>query len=298
MRALAVAALALAVGCAPSLPASYHCTSDAQCVFGGQAGRCEATGACSFPDATCAGGRRYGSLDPAGLAGMCVADGADLGMGGGGGGGSDGGGSAGNITRVGTTTLGSGTRSSIALPVPSGIVAGDFVFVSIFLPSPQPTITPPAGWTQHADLKGAVGGEFHAAWYFHVAADGEPATWTFTLSAQTNGATAAAVAYRGVDDTAPIDTAAQQQFEATTFAAPSLTTTHANDMLVAMFVQAGGSGVNWTGPSGMQTAVDDGAIGIFDAVQANPGASGTRTAGAPAGIPNVGAVDFVALTPQ
>ena len=304
MRALAalvaLCALAGASGCAPSLPSSYHCTTDSQCTYSGVAGHCEATGACSFPDGSCTSGSRYGQLGPPSLAGTCVGDGADLGSGGGGGGGGggDGGGSVGSIMRVGATSLPATSRSMIALPAPSGIAAGDVVFVSIFSTDAQLTITPPSGWTVHADLHGAVGGEFHAAWYYHVETAGELPGWVFGLSASAQAA-AAAVVYRGVDGAMPIDVAANQQFEGANLIAPSINTTHANDMLVTLFVQAGSAGLTWTAPSGMQTAVDDGFIGIFDAPQPTAGATGNRQALAgPAGVPNIGAVDVVALTPQ
>ena len=50
--------LALAVcGCAPD--AAFHCGSSEQCRNGDLTGTCEASGFCSFPDATCPSGARY-----------------------------------------------------------------------------------------------------------------------------------------------------------------------------------------------------------------------------------------------
>ncbi|MCA1663149.1 MAG: hypothetical protein LC659_02550, partial [Myxococcales bacterium] len=78
-----------------------------------------------------------------------------------------------------------------------------------------------------------------------------------------------------------------------------ITTTHANDELVTMFVQAQSQPLAWRAPAGMDVAVDDGAIGIFDAAQAGPGATGDKQASLGSlGIPGVGAVDYVALTPK
>jgi hypothetical protein len=62
-------------------PAAYACSSDAQCIDGGAAGYCEASGYCSFDDGTCASGRRYGHLAPAELAGECTMPGVDEGTG-------------------------------------------------------------------------------------------------------------------------------------------------------------------------------------------------------------------------
>ncbi len=59
----------LALACSPD--ALFQCTEDSQCVQDGVDGFCEATGACSFPDATCPSNRRYGRLGGA-LADRCV----------------------------------------------------------------------------------------------------------------------------------------------------------------------------------------------------------------------------------
>ena len=46
----------------------FACQSDGQC----EGGQCEATGFCSFPDAECPSGRRYGALAAGHLQGQCV----------------------------------------------------------------------------------------------------------------------------------------------------------------------------------------------------------------------------------
>lgn len=57
------------IGCLKT--ASFSCTDSSDCVRGGGGGVCEPTGFCSFDDATCEGGRRYGDLSGS-LAGQCV----------------------------------------------------------------------------------------------------------------------------------------------------------------------------------------------------------------------------------
>lgn len=70
LRAL-VALVALAtLGCR-SVPSSFQCARDSQCVLDGVAGRCEPDGACSLPDAGCPSGRRY--VDAGDAGGGCVA---------------------------------------------------------------------------------------------------------------------------------------------------------------------------------------------------------------------------------
>jgi hypothetical protein len=290
-------ALALVAGCAPSLPASYQCTTDAQCFFRGAQGRCEATGACSFPDASCSDGRRYGELGPPSLAGMCVEDamgGDDLG-------GSDLAGSdlgGGHITRVGSTSVPTANRSSVALPAPTGLQSGDVVVACVFSPDGQATIAPPNGWSPHADLHGAIGGEFRALYFVYVAGPAEPATWTFTLGG-TSSTTAAAVAYRGVDGTHPVDVSTTNQFEGAAFIAPSITTTQNGDELVTLFVQAQNQSLTWKAPTGMDVAVDASAVAIFDVSQPAAGATGDKQATLGGlSLPGIGAVDYIALQPK
>lgn len=73
------AALALVCLAGCSLGDSYHCARDGQCLSGGPAGVCEASGYCSFADASCSGGRRYGRWAPAPLGSACVLQSGDLG---------------------------------------------------------------------------------------------------------------------------------------------------------------------------------------------------------------------------
>jgi alpha-tubulin suppressor-like RCC1 family protein len=58
-------------GCS-SLDSSFVCRADRECVIAGVQGFCEQTGSCSFADASCASGRRYGAYSLAGLAGQCT----------------------------------------------------------------------------------------------------------------------------------------------------------------------------------------------------------------------------------
>ena len=71
-RALAIAFLAsLLAGCLKS--AAFSCAAEADCTRGGEVGVCEASGFCSFADASCPSGRRYGELS-GNLADRCVGD--------------------------------------------------------------------------------------------------------------------------------------------------------------------------------------------------------------------------------
>jgi hypothetical protein len=79
MRALVL--LVVLAGCAKV--EAFECESDSQCVDGGSQGICEASKFCSFPDAGCPGGKRYGEYAGDGLAGSCVDGGSTSGSTGG-----------------------------------------------------------------------------------------------------------------------------------------------------------------------------------------------------------------------
>jgi hypothetical protein len=68
--AIAFATTAASTACSPFGGGAFQCTESAQCGVGGA---CEANGLCSFADATCPSGRRYGEAS-GDLAGVCVGD--------------------------------------------------------------------------------------------------------------------------------------------------------------------------------------------------------------------------------
>lgn len=69
-RCWALLVLAGLPGCSAS--AVFECDQPSQCSVNGEAGTCEPDGYCSFPDASCPSGQRYGAYAGAGRAGMCV----------------------------------------------------------------------------------------------------------------------------------------------------------------------------------------------------------------------------------
>lgn len=72
----ALAVIVLHTSC--RVTAMFHCERDEQC-RGGDDGRCEPAGVCSFADPSCASGRRYDELAGGGLASACVGGGTDVG---------------------------------------------------------------------------------------------------------------------------------------------------------------------------------------------------------------------------
>ena len=71
-RAGPIAALLAAIALPACTAGAFACVDDASC----SGGVCEASGYCSFPDADCDSGQRYGEHAPAELAGACVVPGA------------------------------------------------------------------------------------------------------------------------------------------------------------------------------------------------------------------------------
>ena len=71
MRAIALVLMAAIGGCTP-IERDFVCADSAACVREGVAGTCEGNHWCSFPDASCASGRRYGEFAGDGLGLACV----------------------------------------------------------------------------------------------------------------------------------------------------------------------------------------------------------------------------------
>jgi len=71
VRALALASIVALAGCTP-ITSAFRCADSAACVREGVAGTCEGNHWCSFPDATCGSGRRYGEFAGDGLSNSCV----------------------------------------------------------------------------------------------------------------------------------------------------------------------------------------------------------------------------------
>ena len=74
MRAMLFVMLA---GCVR--PAAFACDDDGQCTRGSERGTCEINGRCSFADADCESGRRFGELSGE-QGGECVGETSDAGV--------------------------------------------------------------------------------------------------------------------------------------------------------------------------------------------------------------------------
>jgi len=146
------------------------------------------------------------------------------------------------------------STTTMTIGVPVGTQPGDVLIASLGFGSSvatsQPSLAAPPGWTLVTRVDTDVVGSLALFW--HVFAAGETAySWTASIKV---GGIAFLTAYGGVDTTNPIDASAGQvTIKAVPIVAPSVTTTAANDLLVASyFGYRGNAGaVTWSPPSGM-----------------------------------------------
>jgi len=183
-----------------------------------------------------------------------------------------------------TATLNNGLTLSIN--VPAGVVAGD-VLVATVGKTGSEFVGTPSGWTRIQHVGDSSTMDFGA--FYHVVAGGDPASHSFSWTGSTNRyATGGITAYRNVDNDNPVDVNGVYGSgggNVTSFPAPSITTTAANEMIVATYGVA--ANATWTPPAGMAERVDQVAgtsttyvsIEQDDELQPGPpGASGTKTA--------------------
>jgi hypothetical protein len=174
------------------------------------------------------------------------------------------------------------TATTLVIPAPAGVVAGDALLASVAARG-APVLTPPAGWTLvRLDLSG---GTIRQAVYVKIAGASEPASYSFGLSSAQSAA-GGIVAYSGVDPTTPIDAhGGQINTSSVTSTAPSITTTGVNRMLVGLFAKS--TLTTHTPPAGMTERFDQQVpaanqykvtVSATDQPLAAAGATGTRVA--------------------
>ncbi len=207
--------------------------------------------------------------------------------------------------RSGASTNLSGQGASITITKPTNTAKGDVLIASIAVRPNTVTITAPTGWTLVNRQDNAGGSVNSLAVYSKVATATEPASYTWSFSANT-GNEGGIMAFSGVDNTTPIDVSAGSITAAatTTFTAPSVTTTVTNTMIVTAHEYS--SSDRWTALTGLTEVYDVASLAVPDALgisllgsykaQAAAGATGTFSATA-ASNADTGAGITVALKP-
>ncbi len=198
-----------------------------------------------------------------------------------------------------------GQANSIIINRPAGTSKGDVLIAIIAVRPNTATITAPAGFTLVNRQDNTAGSVSSEAVYSKVATNSEPATYTWSFSANTGNA-GGIMAFSGADNATPINVSAGALTAAstTTFVAPSVTTTVTNTMIVTAHEYS--SSDRWTAPGGMTEALDVASLPVPDALglavlgsyktQAAAGATGTFTATA-ASNADTGAGITLALKP-
>jgi hypothetical protein len=184
--------------------------------------------------------------------------------------------------RAASSGANNGSATSLVIPAPSGVQAGD-VMIACIAARGNPNLTAPAGWTLvRLDMNGFT---LRQGIYWKVATASEPASYTWVLS-NAQAASGGIIAYSGVNTSNPIDvsSAAISSVTGTAATAPSITTTVNGAMVIGFFGAARNSPIN--PPSGMTErfdAVSNGgtypqATEGADLLQATAGATGDKTA--------------------
>ena len=189
--------------------------------------------------------------------------------------------------------------SSLNITVPSTVVNGDLMLLTVGVQSGSRTITTPTGWTVLQDTPISTLGR--KATYYRVAVGAEASTvYTISIVGGTARIDAAIVAYSGVDTLSPINVSSgQANASSTSIVAPTVTTTVGNTRLVFLGTTiVGASGI--TPPTGETERADYGPASsmrseVADETIATASATGTRTATGSSAGENAG--HLVALNP-
>jgi hypothetical protein len=207
--------------------------------------------------------------------------------------------------RSGASTDLNGQAASITINRPTGTAKGDVLIAVIAVRPQSVTITAPSGWTLVNRQNNASGSANALAVYSRVAGSAEPASYTWSFSANTGNA-GGILAFSGVDNATPIDVNAGTTITATTtsFTAPGVTTTVTNTMLVIGHEFS--SSERWTAAGGTTEVIDVASLAVSNVLgisvlgayrpQAAAGASGTFTATV-GGNADTGAAITTALRP-
>jgi hypothetical protein len=119
--------------------------------------------------------------------------------------------------------------TTLAITKPIGVVQGDVMVASITAAGTG-TVTAPSGWT--AIKNTTQGTVLRQAVYYKVATASEAASYSWSLTTSRSAA-GGIIAYSGVNQTVPIDASATGTAASGNAVAPSITTSAANDLVIA-----------------------------------------------------------------
>lgn len=193
------------------------------------------------------------------------------------------------------------TSTTLTVNAPASLQAGDLLVAMIATADPSLTFTQPAGWAlvtlagvTNPASTGAGGMTQMIAYKFATAA--EPASYSWTISASTK-ATAAIVAYREVDRSAPFlgFNVTTTTTASATVTAPTVNTAVPNALVVRLLGTDTAGGGTLSAPAGTTSRATTSSqanpgttLQVADAIQAAAGATGGATGTASGSATNVG----------
>jgi hypothetical protein len=165
------------------------------------------------------------------------------------------------------------------VPLPTTVVAGDYMLLAFYADLFTANVTAPAGWQMRLQFNDATH-LYQASFFFKVAGPTEPGSYNFAVTNSDQVGWALAV-YRGVSAALPIDVDDANETSPAigatdiTYMAPSLDPTRAGDELVLLVVDDAGNGGTWTAPTNMtsRTPLTEYRTAIFDRALADAGAT-------------------------
>lgn len=195
------------------------------------------------------------------------------------------------ITFRAASAVSNGKDTTLVIPVPTSVKAGDVLIAVVYVRGPT-NVIPPAGWSLvRSDGRASV---------YKKTASAEISNYTWTLVKPASAA-GAMVAYSGADASPIMVSSGEVNAESSSITAPSVTTTLANAMVVGFF--GIGKEADVTAPSGMteRVALQSGqgqrglSLEVSDVMKVTVGDTGDKVATSNLAGPNIG--QLVALKP-
>jgi hypothetical protein len=168
--------------------------------------------------------------------------------------------------------------NSTTVARPPNVAPGDLLVALLEVDEDPVTVSGPAGWRLLKDVLVPVNPStaFHAQVWYKVAQATEPSSYTWSIPAGV-WTDIGVLDYYGVSSSAPFDGYSGANAGVTrTPSTPALTTTSANDLIVALFTDY--SFGSWTAGSGTTQRFNFDSNTAEDIVQSVPGSTGAKTA--------------------
>jgi hypothetical protein len=169
------------------------------------------------------------------------------------------------------------TGSTLTIAAPSGVAQNDVLVAAVYWDgSGKPSISPPTGW--HLVRQDGSSRDQQVAIYYTVAGATAPANYSWT-SSKSQALTGIISDYTGVNTSNPIDVQGGATGTSTNAAAPSVTTSTSNDLLIGVWSAWNGN-LTLSPPSGMTARFgfsNNDPITLADKSIGASGSTGTQT---------------------